>query len=255
MLREFQRAVRDDFTDARAGAARVDAFLATRRDRARFAVHRNNTLASLEAVLAAAFPVIRRLVGAAFFGRAARDFACAHPPAAPRLHAYGGAFGAFLAAYPPAGSVPYLGAMATLEWARGEAYFAADAKPLASSALEGIGRGSDPALCLVPHPSTRLVCSEFPILAIWWANQPGEEDPAPPDLGSGGEHVLVFRPAMIVGSVALSPGDATLIAAMMAGHTLVEAVTAALRMEPGLDLEGALAAHLARGTFTGFHPS
>jgi hypothetical protein len=255
VIREFQRAVLDDLAAGPGEAARVDAFLATPLDRARFAVHRNNTLASLELVLGAAFPVVRRLVGDAFFRKASWDFVRAHPPAAPRLYAYGGGFGPFLAAYAPAASEPYLGDVAALEWARTEAYFAADATPLAPSALEGIAREDYAALRFVLHPSARLVCSDCPILAIWQANQPEEEDPAPPDLERDGERVLVLRPALTVGSAALSPGDATLLAAMMAGRTLVEAAEAAVRVEPGLDLEGALAAHLGRGTFTGFRPS
>lgn len=252
MLREFQRAVREDFAAAPGGAARVDAYLATPRDRARFAVHRNNTLASLEAVLGAAFPVVRRLVGAAFFRQAAREFVRVHPPEAPRLYAYGGAFGTFLAAYAPAASVPYLGDIAALEWARGEAYFAADAAPLAPAALEGIAPQRYAGIRLVPHPSARLVCSEFPILAIWRANQPEEADPAPPDLASGGVRVLVLRPAMTVRSEVLSPGDSAMLAKLMADATLADAVVAAMEAEPGLDLQGVLAAHLRRGTFMGF---
>ena len=255
MLREFQRAVRDDLAAGRGEECRANAFLATARDRARFAVHRNNTLASLETVLGAAFPVVRRLVGGAFFRQAAWDFVRAHPPEAPRLYAYGGAFGAFLAAYAPAVSVPCLGDIAALEWARGEAYFAADAAPLAPSALAGIAREKVASIRLVLHPSTRLVCSSYPILTIWRANQPEEADPAPPDLDAGGERVLVVRPAMTVCMQALSPGDAAMLAAMMAGGSLVGAAEAAMAVEPGLDLESILAAHLGRGIFAGFHRS
>jgi len=255
MLREFQRAVLDDLIAGLAGEARVDAFLATPLDRARFAVHRNNTLASLELVLGATFPVVRRLVGDAFFRKATWDFIRAHPPAVARLHAYGGGFGPFLAAYAPAASEPYLGDVAALEWARTEAYFAADAPALAPAALEGIAEEDYAALRFALHPSARLVCSDFPVLTIWRTNQPEEKDPAPPDVESGGDRVLVHRPGLTVEAVALSPGDATLLAAMMAGDTLVEAAEAAARVEPGLDLESALAAHLAGGTFAGFQRS
>src|SRR5258707_1068640 len=74
----------------------------------RLSIYRNNTQAGLVDPLAANFPVVRQLVGEAFFARMAGDFILAHPPARPELLLYGQEFPAFIANYPAAASVPYL---------------------------------------------------------------------------------------------------------------------------------------------------
>jgi Putative DNA-binding domain len=79
---------------------------------ARFNIHRNNIIASLTAVLASRFPVIRRLVGDDFFRAATGTFIARHPPQSPALVEFGGAFAVFLAAFEPAASLPYLTDMA-----------------------------------------------------------------------------------------------------------------------------------------------
>src|SRR5690349_19822275 len=57
----------------------------------RAAVYRRNVLANLHDALAAAYPVVRRLVGEAFFREAARQFTQAHPSTSGDLHAFGSA--------------------------------------------------------------------------------------------------------------------------------------------------------------------
>ena len=49
----------------------------------RFAVYRNNVMASLGAALAQRYPVIERLVGGEFFAAMARQFVTQHPPRSP----------------------------------------------------------------------------------------------------------------------------------------------------------------------------
>ena len=65
----------------------------------RRAVYRRNVLANLHDALAAAYPVVRRLVGEAFFREAAERFARAHPSRSGDLHRFGEGFGQFLSRY------------------------------------------------------------------------------------------------------------------------------------------------------------
>ncbi len=253
MLRELQEAVRRGVLDTAAPVGAVPEGVALVDDHipagARFAVYRNNVLGSLTEVLAAAFPVVHRLVGDGFFRFAARAYVAGHPPAVPQLLSYGGGFPDFLAAFPPAGPVPYLADVARLEWARTEALFAADAPPLTAGDLHGLAPEAIPALVLTLHPSARLVISPWPVQAIWDANQPEHEEVPSVDLAAGGEAVLVLRPALAVEAHRLSPGDAALVGALAAGTALGEAAMIALDAEPGFDLQGALAGHLLRGSF------
>ncbi|WNQ37918.1 HvfC/BufC N-terminal domain-containing protein [Bordetella pertussis] len=84
----------------------------------RYAIYRNNVVASLIQALADTFPVCRELVGADFFHGHAHAYVARRLPRSPVLARYGGAFAAFVAAHAPAASVPYLADMARLEYLR-----------------------------------------------------------------------------------------------------------------------------------------
>jgi hypothetical protein len=211
--------------------------------RARFAVYRNNVVSSLIKALEARFPVIERLVGEAFFKGVAHAFIRAHPPRSPVLIEYGEAFPAFLTAFPPAQSLPYLADVARIEYARGEAYRAADAEPVAPAALAEFAQADPAALCITLHPSLRLVASDYPAFTIWRMNQPGttpQRITAPQP-----ETTLVARPHEAVITLALSPGEAAFITALRADPHFADAAQAALgaddNCEPGLVLGRALA--------------
>ena len=217
----------------------------------RFGIYRNNVLGSLAGALAAAFPVVERLVGQRFFRAAARAFVQQSPPSVPQLLAYGEGFPAFLEAFPAAASVPYLGDVGRLEWARVEAMFAADAAPLDPAALTSVPPEALAELRFTAHPATRLVGStRFPIHTIWLVNQPENPDARPVNPALGPQAALVTRPGLALETVAVTPGDAAFVEALLRHDPLGEAAEAALTSEPGFDLQTALAAHLKRGTFS-----
>ena len=216
----------------------------------RLAIYRNNTFGSLISVLAAAYPVVARLVGIRFFRFAARQYVADHPPGAPQLLAYGDSFAGFLDAFPPAATVPYLGDVARLEWARNEALFAVDAEPLDPAALGRTAADRYPFLRFDLHPTVRLVASRYPVLAIWEANQACHETVAPVPIDAGGQRVLVSRPGLRVDNHAVSAGTFTLLERLGCGAMLAEAAEQALAVEPGLDLQATLATHFGLGTFS-----
>lgn len=216
----------------------------------RFTVHLNTFYGQLGEALEAAFPVVHRLVGTPFFQRTCQVFVSRHPPAVPHLAEFGGAFPDFLAAFPPAASVPYLADVARLEWARVSAYFAADAPALKPETLARLPPNRLPDLMFRLPPSLALITSPWAIVAIWQAHQ--AEMVAPVSLTTP-ETALVWRFADQVRVTSLSPGDAALMAAFARGASLAEAAEAALAREPELDLERALAHHLAQGHFAQGH--
>ena len=214
----------------------------------RVGIYRNNTLISLSKALAACYPVVERLVGERFFDHAARAFVKGHPPRQPQLLAYGGGFAAFLDGFAPARSVPYLGDVARLEWARNEALFADEAPLVDIAALQRVPADRYGALRFRLHPSVRIVRSSWPVQSIWQVNQADEVEPV--DLDQGGETVLVMRPASKVVSHGLTAGDDTLLMAIAGGATLEEAAVKAAEIDERFDLQHALVAHLQRGTFS-----
>ena len=250
MLREMQAAFRTGVLGGDKEAALGFMAAGGLTPERRLGIYQNNALGSLAAVLAAAFPVTERLVGTRFFGAVARQFAAAHPPEQPQLLAYGALFPAFLAGLKAAAGLPYLGDVARLEWARHEAYFAADAAGPDLAALQALPPAAYPSLVFTLHPAVRIVASPHPIQTIWDANQP-ENDPVPAvDLKAGGQVVLIHRPASAVIHRLLDPGAAALLQHLALSQTLGEAAAATLAVAPGFDLQGVIADHLAAGTFT-----
>ncbi|MGF1560886.1 MAG: DUF2063 domain-containing protein [Geminicoccaceae bacterium] len=217
----------------------------------RLAIYRNNTFASLIGVLEAAFPVVERLVGERFFRATARRFIEQTPPREAQLARYGGAFPAFLAQFAPAKHLGYLADVARLEWARNEAYFAADAPTLEVRLVEGLAPEALMALTLDLHASARLLSSAFAIDAIWQANQPVHERVPRVDVDRP-EAVLVLRPAFCVEQMLLQPGEHALLEALQAGRPLGDAASVALARQDALDLQGVLARHFLAGTFAAF---
>lgn len=216
----------------------------------RFAVYRNNVAHSLGRALAARYPVIERLLGAEYFAALAREFVTAHPPASPMLFRWGEAFSGFLRDFPPLRDLPYLPEVARLEWLRGEAYHAADARPADAGALARAAEA--PALALAQlHPSVRLLKSRFAAVTIWQANQP---DAVPVEIdASQPEYAAILRdPQDQVQVLPLSVGDMTFLAALERGYTLLTAAEAAQTPEPQHEAGRVLLTLAHAGAFIAF---
>ncbi|TBZ08496.1 HvfC/BufC N-terminal domain-containing protein [Rhizobium leguminosarum] len=220
-------------------------------DSSRFAVYRNNVYVGLTAALSQRFPVTKRLVGSDFFAGMARAYAADHKPASPLIMHYGDDFPDFVAAFPPAASLPYLPDIARIEAAWTRAYHAADSLPLDVTALASVAPERISDMVLVPHPSARLVRSDFPAGAIWSAHQSetvatvAEWHP---------EAVLVVRPAMHVEVHVLPPRDAAFAASLLEGATLGEAAQTAFAAAPDFDFGSALIGLIGLGVFSAFEP-
>ncbi len=214
----------------------------------RFSVYRNNVKASLVATLTAKFPVIRRLVGEEFFEATALVFIERHPPRSPVLAEYGAAFASFLESFEPAGDLPYLADVARLEWARQEAFHAADAKPVPIEGLAALAAGDLEAARLTLHPATILIASPWPIVSIWTTNTLDEDvQRVGPD--RPGELALVTRPDQDVLVSLLPPGAELLITALADGASLGEAMA---KTRDGFDLATTLALLFSAGAVSAF---
>lgn len=200
----------------------------------RFDVYRNNVMSSLVQAMRDGFPVVRRLVGEAFFAPMASAYVRAYPPTSPVLMTYGADFPAFLDTFQPAASLPYLADVARLELALRRAYHAADARPIAAEALSQPGIET---ARLTLAPAVSVLTSPYPIHAIWRANM----DPSAPKPTSGAQAVLVTRADWEPLPEPVPAPEARFITAL-ATLPLAEAAEAA----PGLDLAAALTRLIAR---------
>lgn len=213
------------------GAALPPGLTATDEVERRFAVYRNNVAHSLTEALAKRFPVIRRLVGEAFFTAMGRLYAESHRPKSPVLLAWGDSFPAFLAGFPPLAGYPYMADVARIEYARGVAFHAADARAAPPERFVG----ADPStLRLRLHPSVQVLRLDHPAVSIWQHNQPGA---SPEGLTLGGAEIaLVLRDtAFNVPVHAIREGDAVMIDQMRLGAPLTTAAEMAQWADPDHD--------------------
>jgi len=217
----------------------------------RIGVYRNNVFGNYRQALAATYPVIRRLVGPAFFDAAVDAFVRGYPSMRGDVNRYGAELPRFLADYPPAQKLAYLPDVARLEWAVDQAGIAADAPALETAALATVPVEMWSELRLLLHPSVRLLESSYPILRIWRVNQPDAEDQTV-DLGEGGEWLLVQRAERAVLIERLDAGEYALLAAMSVGVKLADASRRAKAADSAFDLAGALQRYVAAQTIVAF---
>ncbi|SIN81288.1 DNA-binding domain-containing protein [Vannielia litorea] len=198
----------------------------------RFDVYRNNVVVSLSEALAEAFPVIKGIVGEAFFSALAGQYVRQHPPRDPRIATWGGSFAGFLASFPPVAHLPYLPDVARLEQARRESYHAADSTPANPATITPQSR-------FALAPSVRLVQSPYPIHAIWRFTRGEGPKPEPQ-----AQSVLVTRPGYDPQLTLLAPEAPAFLAGLAAGETLEEATP------DGFDITETLTALLSGGALT-----
>jgi hypothetical protein len=220
----------------------------------RIGIYRNAVFANYRNALRASFPVVRRLVGEPFFNAAVDAFVQAHPSVSGDLNVYGDAFGEFLGSYPHAADLPYLADVARLEWAVDEAQRAADRVSAPDDVLAALAATPPerlPPTRLRLDPSCRLVASDFPILRIWQANQPGHENDDLVSLDEGADTLLVRRGADGVAVARTCAGEHAFLAALATGAPFGAALDAARGVDADFDLGAALRSNIAAGIIDG----
>lgn len=206
----------------------------------RIDIYHNNAVSNLSSALESAYPVIVKLVGAEFFHYAAQEYISRYPSVSGDLHVFGEAFGAFLAAFPPAAQLPYLPDVARLEWLCHRAYFAADHTPLALDRLKQVAPEHYGRLQFRLNPACALFESAFPVDRIWQVNQDHYTGDQALDLSSGAATVMVKREMYRVVVSTLPRSEWCGLHALSTGHTFATACDAALQIDPNLDLGAAL---------------
>ena len=212
------------------------------------AVYRNTIAKGCVDALAANFPTVASLVGDEWFRAAAALFAAEHRPTSAALLAYGEAFPDWLAAFPPAADLPYLPAMAWMDWRWTAALFAAEAAPLPAEAF-----AVDPETLAAArprlHPSLTFAWFDTGLPGLWLAAR--EPDPSQMHLLEDPQGVLIVRPGDIVISRRLDAAGFAFLTAARRGATLGEAIMAAAEADPAADLAALFAALIADGVFSG----
>lgn len=197
----------------------------------RFAIYRNNVLASLIDALMENFPVLVNQVGEEFFRAMASVFVRQKPPTSPILADYGGTFPAWIAAFPPLQEWPWLADLARLEMLFIASLHSADASP---PPLTDVTPQTDPARIYARfHPSVRLLRSPWAVLSLWMAYQQ-QRSSEEVDLWRP-EHMLLFRLADNVRIVSLSDAEWQFVTALQTGKSLGQAFEQARSADMAFD--------------------
>jgi hypothetical protein len=250
-LLELQRSLREQlFGDpTRADARGGEALLAGDDGALRLAIYRNTAFATLVNALRLSFPAVQRLVGADFFEGAAHEFIRRNPPSSAYLNDYGADFAGFLAGYPPAAALAYLGDVARLEWAVNRALHASDVPRLDLARLAALGDSALSHVSFRAHPALSLLRLEFPADAIWRAVlEQNDAAMAAIDLSSGPVHLLIERNPAGVQVRCLSAAAWEFTARLSAGRPL----SAVLADGSEGEVDAWLSEHLALGRFIDF---
>lgn len=205
----------------------------------RFARYRGNQIATWKNVLAAAYPVIRALVGEEFFAAMAPPYNSAHPSKSGDLNDMGGAFPEFLAQFSHVAQYPYFPDVARLEWAIHRAYYAAEAPdPLDAHQLSTWSPEQMEAACFLLNPACRLFRSSWAVVDVWQAHQ--AEPVALPERLNAETYTLVCRPGWKPQVLSISRPAHSALSALAAGATFGAALDAAFQVDASFDVAGNL---------------
>ena len=211
----------------------------------RYDVYRNNVVVSLTEALAAAYPVIKAVVGKEFFDAMAGEYVRKHPPKSPLMIYYGEDFPSFLTKFPPASHLGYLPDVARVELARRQAYHAADTTPCAPEKLANLNGNKLYDARLVLHPSVRIIRSRYPVFSIWRYNSTDDKSP----IGGAREITMVSRPYGEVIMQNPTIGTAMFIESLLT-DPLGVAMDKAKAVQPNFDLSNNLTELLSAGLIT-----
>ena len=254
MLRDVQRAFAESLVEGDTEASRLiqNGKLSGAR---RLEVYRHNVFTNLRGALGDIFPVVKRIVGDAFFLHAADQFIRAYPSRSGDLNQFGFEWPAFLSGYPHAAELPYLADVARLEWAWHDCFHAAEAAALDLARLATMPPEVHGKLVFRLHPAVRLLKSEFPILRIWQVNQEHFSGDMEIDWETAGDSLLVRRET--AGSVevvieSLTPGAWCFLSELAQERTLEAVASTALATDKGFDLQGFLLESVQCGVIVDF---
>lgn len=219
----------------------------------RFALYRGNLGATWDKTLAAAYPVVRMLVGEEFFGGLAKAYGHAHPSDSGDLNRFGAQFADFLRDFPHVADYPYLPDMAALEWALHRAHYAPAADGVTAPQLAALSPEQLEAARLTLHPAARLLASEWAVVPLWQAHQPRAADGVAgfPERMAAASHCVVARPLWKTQVVPLTGAGYAALRVLGEGGDFGAALDAAFDIDEGFDVAANLQLWLAHALVVG----
>lgn len=213
-------------------------------------LYRGNLYAAWASALENAYPVLKMLVGDAFFTGMAIVYGREVPSQSGDLTVFGQHLSAFIRDFAPAAAYPYFADLARLEWALHCAYYAQDVVPWSVEQWMNMEGEQLLDARIRIHPACALVSSRYSISRIWEAHQRDADVSLPADPDSPSLS-LVIRPQWRPRILDLSPAAYAMFDRLMAGATLGETLDAAATVDAGFDFARQWHAWIAANAVTG----
>lgn len=159
----------------------------------RVAIYAEMYWARIRDVLRGDFARTAEILGDERFVELARGYLAERPSRDPSIARVGEAFADHLATHLPADAPPYAPDLARLEWARIEAFTAADAEPLRLADLHTMTAGELPDLLLHAVPSLTVLEVGWPVQRLLAEDAPSSIDAEPTLLRVWRREFLVFH--------------------------------------------------------------
>ncbi len=201
--------------------------------------YRANAAALAERALASVYPTVQQVVGAEAFAVLSRLHWQAHPPTDGDMAQWGDALPQFLADDVGLKDEPYLPDLARLEWAAHVADRALDG-PAVAAGLNLLAEHDPQQLFVQLAAGIVVVASRYPVVRIWHAHRSDEHKDNDGD--SDGDRFAAVRAAFAAGDAdcalvwrqgwrvqvhTIAPAELRFTQAVLAGHSLGVALTAA----------------------------
>ena len=217
----------------------------------RMALYRGNLHGSWHKALAAAYPVVKQLVGDEFLAALAAEYGAAHPSADGDLNRFGEHFADFLDSFPHVADMPYLADMVRLEWLLHLAHYAPGAPVLDAAAFTSLTPDQFASSRVTLHPAASPFASRWAVVPLWLAHRDARAFPSidAPSFG------LVSRPGWRAIVTVEDAASHAALALLAAGGTIAAAFDAACRLDEGFDAGAALRRWLACGAMTALEPA
>lgn len=202
----------------------------------RLAVYFDAYRARLIEALETDYPALRGVVGSDAFRTLARGYLEAYHSRHYSIRWFGRQFPEWLARY--RSEQPWLADLAAFEWAMGEAFDAADARPITVADMAAVPVERWPQLRFDFHPSQRLLTLTWDAPSLWRAATTGASLPPPAQLSSAWVH---WRADLTLLYRSMPVAEAAALTALRAGGSFADAC-AALSAHVALDEVALLAA-------------
>jgi uncharacterized protein (UPF0276 family) len=213
----------------------------------RFALYRGNLSATWAKALAAAFPVIKQLVGEEFFDALAREYGRAQPSGDGDLNRFGAKMGEFLQGFPHTSDLPYLPDMARLEWLLHRAHYAPSVETIDAQALAAIPPEDIESATMALAPAVCLFASEWAVVPLWLAHH--EQAEFPQDMQQPTQAIIV-RPQWKTAVLEQSAAAWAALSVLQQGGTFGAALDEAFGRDEEFNVAAQLQQWLEQGVFS-----